>query len=352
MAKNPAVIIISALCVVACVAAVTVGVTKWKSGSGSGGGGNEIQASTKAVQSVCEPTQYKETCVNTLNAAGNTSDPKELVKVAFRAAKEEITKALEKSQTIQAAKNDPRAAEGLQICKEVIGYAVNDLERTVESVNSFNMENIDDFLEDMRIWTGGAVTYQEVCFDAFENSTSDAGKKLREFFNASRQLSSNALAIITEAKKVLQYLDIPGLDLNALGGKANRRLLGKNGGKGVWVAGEIPAWVVDPKRKVMNVPLNQIKPDAVVAPDGTGQFKSIGEALSSVPKKSPTPFIIYIKAGTYKEYVMVEKDMMNVVFVGDGPTKTIITGNKNFADGVQTFKTATVGKYTCVQSCL
>ncbi|KNA23779.1 hypothetical protein SOVF_022040 [Spinacia oleracea] len=351
MAKSPIVIAISAICVVACVAAVTIGVSKFghndnNGASPKGGDDHKIASGTKAVQSICQPTRYKQACESTLtNSAGNTTDPKQLVQAAFRVAKDEITKALEKSNTIKAAKDDPRAAEGLEICKEVVGYAINDLERTIDSMGAFTMENVDDFLEDLRIWVGGAITYQEVCFEAFENCTSDAGTKMRSFFNVSRELSSNALNIITEAKSMLQYLDIPGLDLSALGNggasAANRRLLKE--GKGVWVAGEMPAWVNDPKRKIMDVPVSQIKPDAIVAQDGSGQYKTIGEAVAKVPLKNPTPFIIYIKAGTYKEYVLIEKKHTNVVLVGDGPTKTIITGSKSFADGIQTFKTSTVG---------
>ena len=98
-----------------------------------------------------------------------------------------------------------------------MGYATSDLERTVDSMTEFKMENINGFIEDLKIWIGGAITYQEACFDAFENTTTDAGQKLRKFFNMSRELSSNALTIISDFKQLTQYLDIPGLDLSSLG---------------------------------------------------------------------------------------------------------------------------------------
>ncbi|KAK9664702.1 hypothetical protein RND81_14G062200 [Saponaria officinalis] len=341
MGKNVVVVGVSLICVVACVVAVTVGVTKFghSDSKENAGGGGQIASSTKAVQSICQPTRYREACESTLSSsAGNTSDPKELVKTAFKVAKEEITKALEKSATIKAVKEDPRAAEGLEICKEVIEYAVNDLERTVDSVGAFSMEDMDEFLEDIKIWTGGAITYQEVCFDAFENTTSDAGQKMRQLFNISRELTSNALTIIDEAKSILAYLNIPGLDIgNLTEAAAHRRLLGSK----PWVAGELPPWVSDPRRRIMDTPIGQIKANAVVAQDGSGQFKTIADALKTVPPKNIDPFIIHIKAGVYKEYITIEKKMMNVILVGDGATKTIITGDKNFAAGVQTFKTAT-----------
>ncbi|KAL9252421.1 putative pectinesterase/pectinesterase inhibitor 28 [Drosera capensis] len=280
------------------------------------------------------PTSYKETCEKSLqSAAGNTTDPKELIMLAFKLAKEEVSSALSKSATIKAVANDPRAKQGLEICHEVIEDAVEDLENSLESFGNFSFSNMDDFLEDLKVWIGGAATSQDVCFDAFENATSDAGEKMRDLFNASRQLTSNALTMVSEVKSILSTLNIPGL----LGG---RRLLAKT--QVMPQAGHLPPWINDAKRNLMKAPLASIKPDVVVAKDGSGRVKTINEALALVPKKNTKPFIIYIKAGVYNEQVTVDKKMTDVIFIGDGPTKTKITGNKNFADGTQTFKTATV----------
>lgn len=40
---------------------------------------------------------------------------------------------------------------------------------------------------------------------------------------------------------------------------------------------------------------------------------------------------------------MVTKDKVNVTIYGEGSQKSIITGSKNFVDGVSTFKTASFG---------
>ena len=55
-------------------------------------------------------------------------------------------------------------------------------------------------------------------------------------------------------------------------------------------------------------------------------------------------YVVYVKAGIYDETVLIEGRMVNVTLYGDGSQKSIITGNKNYVDGVRTFQTASFGK--------
>ncbi|KAL5538069.1 hypothetical protein UlMin_042279 [Ulmus minor] len=82
-------------------------------------------------------------------------------------------------------------------------------------------------------------------------------------------------------------------------------------------------------------------PNAVVAKDGSGQYKTIEAALAAYPKNHKGRYVIYVKAGKYDEYITIPKNQINVYMYGDGPRKTIVTGSKNFRDGVSTFRTAT-----------
>ncbi|KAK9086202.1 hypothetical protein Syun_028596 [Stephania yunnanensis] len=86
---------------------------------------------------------------------------------------------------------------------------------------------------------------------------------------------------------------------------------------------------------------NMVKPNAVVAKDGSGQYKTISAALDAYPKNLIGRYVIYVKAGVYDEYITVTKDKVNVYMYGDGPRKTIITGSKSNRDGYSTFRTAT-----------
>nr|GMD79216.1 pectinesterase-like [Ipomoea batatas] len=87
----------------------------------------------------------------------------------------------------------------------------------------------------------------------------------------------------------------------------------------------------------------ELRPNAVVAKDGSGQFTTITDALAAYkPKKNDnsTRHVIYVKAGVYNEDILVQKKQINLFMYGDGPRKTVITGKKCFRDGVSTFRTA------------
>ncbi|RXH95526.1 hypothetical protein DVH24_008026 [Malus domestica] len=85
----------------------------------------------------------------------------------------------------------------------------------------------------------------------------------------------------------------------------------------------------DRKLDLLTATPQSLKPDMVVAQDGTGKYKTINEALKEVPPTSKKTFVIHIKGGVYKEIVVVNKQMTNVVMISDGPTKTRITGGLN-----------------------
>lgn len=107
---------------------------------------------------------------------------------------------------------------------------------------------------------------------------------------------------------------------------------------------EFPPWLELHSRRLL-ARRNIIRANAVVAKDGSGKFKTIAQALAMVPQNNKRKFVIHIKQGVYKEKVEVTKKMLNVMFVGDGPTKTIITGDIAFLpDRIGTYRTATVGK--------
>ena len=108
----------------------------------------------------------------------------------------------------------------------------------------------------------------------------------------------------------------------------------------------IPGWVPDGDRRVLKGGgfKNTLTPNVVVAKDGSGKFKTINEALNAMPKSNDGRYVIQVKEGVYEEYVTITKTMVNVTLLGEGSKKSIVTGKKNFVDGLTTFKTATFSK--------
>ena len=82
-----------------------------------------------------------------------------------------------------------------------------------------------------------------------------------------------------------------------------------------------------------------------VAKDGSGNFRTVGEAVAAAPSRSDARTVIRVKAGTYEENVEVPADKTNIALVGEGRDVTVITGSRSAADGWTTFRTATVGNH-------
>ena len=81
-----------------------------------------------------------------------------------------------------------------------------------------------------------------------------------------------------------------------------------------------------------------------VAKDGSGNFRTVGEAVAAAPNSSETRTVIHVKAGTYEENVEVPPYKKNIALVGEGRDTTVITGSRSAADGWTTFRSATFGK--------
>lgn len=64
-------------------------------------------------------------------------------------------------------------------------------------------------------------------------------------------------------------------------------------------------------------------PNLVVDCKGSGDYTTVKAAIAAIPSTFEGKFVIYIKEGTYKEKLLLRQD--NVVLVGDGADKTILT---------------------------
>jgi len=90
-----------------------------------------------------------------------------------------------------------------------------------------------------------------------------------------------------------------------------------------------------------------------VSPYGIDNYTTIGEAIAAAPndtKPEDGYFLVYVREGIYEEYVVIPKEKKNILLVGDGINKTIITGNHSVIDGWTTFNSSTFGKSLILSS--
>ena len=88
---------------------------------------------------------------------------------------------------------------------------------------------------------------------------------------------------------------------------------------------------------------SEISVNITVASNGSGDYKTIMDAVKVAPSQSSERFVIYIKKGIYREYVSIPSDKWNMMMVGDGIDQTIISGNRSNTTGWKTYGSATFG---------
>ncbi|XP_073147106.1 probable pectinesterase/pectinesterase inhibitor 58 [Henckelia pumila] len=329
--KKIAIVSVCSLVLVAMVVALTIGSLDTENSAAN----VDVSSSQKAIQNICQSTDYQQTCVDSFKASGNeTSDPKELIEIAFNSAIKYIDEAVKNSSVIEQLQTDPRAKSALQTCRELADHAISDLKRSFDKFNGFDASNFDGMLNDLKIWLSGAITHQETCLDGFEEVPGDAGDRMRQALTTAMQLTSNSLAMVAEVSTVIESMGVEGFN--------SRRLLFDE----LPVLGhgddDLPDWLDVERRELLTATPVQIRPDFVVAKDGSGDYRTINDALKAAPERSNRTIVMYIKAGIYEEKVQINSSIVNLMIIGDGPTQTKITGRLNFIDGTNTYQTATV----------
>ncbi|KAL5542864.1 hypothetical protein UlMin_010574 [Ulmus minor] len=184
---------------------------------------------------------------------------------------------------------------------------------------------------DIHSWLSAAITNQETCLESLENYELRAEKGLMA------ATAGNLSYDINESLSLfLKKVNSADGDLtshqNPISG---RRLLSNE---------KFPTWVSAGDRKLLEASVDEIKPHAVVAKDGSGTHKTISEAIAfAASLAGGGRSVIHLTAGTYNEYINVPTKQKNVMLIGDGKGKTVIVGSRNYVDGWTTYDSATVG---------
>ncbi|KAK1301523.1 Pectinesterase 2 [Acorus calamus] len=130
------------------------------------------------------------------------------------------------------------------------------------------------------------------------------------------------------------------------GASASNSKIKPRGGRKLLSNDGFPEWVRLSDRKLLQTSSSAAsQADIVVAQDGSGNYKTISEAIAaaSTVRSGTNRFVIHVKSGVYSENVNIPQSMINLMLVGDGIDATVVTGSKSVIDGSTTFASATFG---------
>ncbi|XP_060187559.1 pectinesterase 2.1-like [Lycium barbarum] len=209
--------------------------------------------------------------------------------------------------------NDITQQGALTDCLELLDLSVD---LVTDSTATLSTRRKSDLAHaNAQIWLSGVLTNHVTCLDGLNSVTKATvnGTILDELVSRAKAALAMLASVTTPNEKVFMPL-----------------------------LGKMPLWVSFRDRKLLESSGKDIKANAVVAQDGSGDYQTVAEAVAAAPDKSKTRYVIYVKKGIYKENVEVTKKKMNLMIVGDGMNSTIITGSLNVVDGSTTFRSATL----------
>ncbi|CAJ2644761.1 pectinesterase/pectinesterase inhibitor [Trifolium pratense] len=340
-----------------------------------------VDQTSRLVKVLCSNSNYKAKCETTLTEAlkkdPKLSEPKDLLMVSMVIAENEINKAFNETGKMKFASEEEKGA--YEDCKELFADAKEEMGLSINEVGQVDVDKLSSKTADVNNWLSAVMSYQQTCIDGFPEG--DFKKKLEKMFTESRELVSNSMAVVSQVSQIVNAfsggisgfklpwgkIDAPapapvaGAKLNLAGapaGSPGAAPVGAPGAEPIFLApagspdaapvgapgaapvaaADAPAWA----SPVLELPGSTEKPtpNVTVAQDGSGDFKTISDALAAIPAKYEGRYVVYVKEGVYDELVTVTKKMVNLTMYGDGGLKSIITGNKNYVDGVRTFQTA------------
>ncbi|KAG8366745.1 hypothetical protein BUALT_Bualt17G0111300 [Buddleja alternifolia] len=276
--------------------------------------------------SVCTQTPYPELCNSLISTTSpeTTLDDENL----FDFLDISLKRTLAQSQNTHKLISEMDLSSFTELGKSAWSDCLELYEDSVYQLNRSVGSNID-----AQTWLSAAIANGKACENGFID------------FNLLSHLESFSMLISDFPKFLSNSLAINNILMAASSSvpsslysnkqNRNRRLLAND---------HFPEWVSARDRKLLQ---STIKADIVVAQDGSGNYKTISEALAKLAPKRRSGskrFVIYVKKGIYKENVEVKKSMKNLMFIGDGIDATIITCSKSVRDGYTTFRSATFGE--------
>ncbi|KAH0460437.1 hypothetical protein IEQ34_011100 [Dendrobium chrysotoxum] len=287
------------------------------------------------LRSSCISARHPDLCISSITASASLlhsiSSPKDVIHASLNLTLAAVRRSIAGAKIISARPSlTSRERAAVQDCLEMFDETLDELRRADADLRSYppglsSSKSLSRHAADLKIMISGAITNQESCADGFSHASDD--RRLRvgilKGLTHIERMCENALSMIR---------NMTDGDMAAAAAAEGRKLASRYDG--------FPEWMTAGDRRLLQSA--EMTADVTVAADGSGNFNTITEAVAAAPVKSKRRFVIKIKAGVYAENVEVPKNRTNIMFVGDGRTKTMITGSRNVVDGWTTFRSATL----------
>ncbi|CAL0306655.1 unnamed protein product [Lupinus luteus] len=281
---------------------------------------------TPLIQQACKVTNFSQQCESTLSQFKFPPNPTslQLLQAALAASSSKLATALTMIKSIlDASAGSKNRTLAATICLEV-------LENSNYRISLVNSSLPSGKTKDARAWLSAALSYTYDCWYALKNinDTKQVGETML-LVDSISILNSNALSM--------------AFNYDAFGNNIASWKLPKTERDGFW---ERPGTGGGGRSGAITGIPDKSKADVTVCKGGgSGCLKTIQEAVNKARDNGGNgkKFVIYIKEGVYEETVRVPLDKRDLVFLGDGIGKTVITGSASVGQpGVSTYTSATV----------
>ncbi|KAH7846387.1 hypothetical protein Vadar_013428 [Vaccinium darrowii] len=288
-----------------------------------------------SVEQACQATRNPIGCGATLAAPNDPSLPN-LNYVPIKMLRHATRICIRNVKTVQNLiaiilkkyPNDQKVAKPAKTCMEVLQNAEHRQESTLDALSRRE-------IKEARAWMSASLVYESLCFNGLNKTGSD----LRDVKDVVMYMPS-VVNITSEALSVIRSYDIYRNNTDSWAPPRTER-------DGFWeyVGGSGDVWALGfkggfPSGLTANVTVCKSR-----SGENCEYTFQLRDAVDAAPSnETERKFVIRIKEGVYNETVRVPLEKKNVVFLGDGMGKTVITGSLNVGQpGMTTYDSATVG---------
>lgn len=284
----------------------------------------------------CKNVNNQATCLLNLHLrtkhTGEANNPDSILKAALGNTLKEARQAIDSITKFTTFSVSSREQIAIEDCKELLDFSVSELAWSLSEMNKIRsgFKNIHSH-GNLKAWLSAALSNQDTCLEGFEGTDRHLERFIRGSLTQVTQLISNVLKL---------YVQLHGLPFKPR--RNNTSVVHYHHGNNNM--DYFPKWMTEGDKQLLVSGPNKMHVDAVVSPDGSGDYRSITQAIYEAPSHSKRRYIIYVKKGVYHENIDMKKKKTNIMLIGDGMGATVVTGSRNFMQGWTTFRTPTVGK--------